>query len=236
MKAMILAAGRGERMRPLTDHTPKPLLRVGGETLIGWHIRRLAACGIRDLVINHAWLGEQLLASLGDGSAWGVRIQWSAEAEALETAGGIANAMGLLGDAPFLLISADILSDLDFSPLAAQAASLDGVSRQAHLMLIDNPAHRPGGDFTLHPDGQVTREPQEQLPRLTYAGVGVFHPAPFAALASQPPVKLPLLAVLLEGMLAGRVFGERLQGCWLDVGTMARLAEADRIASQWSLP
>lgn len=236
MRAMILAAGRGARLRPLTDHTPKPLLRAGDETLIGWHLRRLAACGIRDLVINHAWLGEQLLAALGDGRDYGVRIDWSAEPEALETAGGIAQALPLLGGEPFLLISADILCRVDFAALAAQAAQLDGLQRQAHLLLVPNPAHRPEGDFTLHLDGQVTLAPVEGLPRLTYSGFGAFHPAMFADLARRSPVKLPLLAVLLEGMLAGRVSGEPLQTPWLDVGTPERLAEAGRLAATWPLP
>ncbi|WP_215780428.1 N-acetylmuramate alpha-1-phosphate uridylyltransferase MurU [Paludibacterium sp. B53371] len=236
MRAMIMAAGRGERMRPLTDHTPKPLLQAGAETLIGWHLRRLAACGIREVVINHAWLGEQLEAALADGQRYGVQIRWSAEGEALETAGGVAKALPLLGDEPFLLISADILSDLDFALLAQRTAQLDGHQHLAHLMLIDNPPHRPGGDFTLHPDGKVTREPQGGLPRLTYSGFGAFHPRLFAELARRSPVKLPLLAVLLEGMLAGQVTGERFTGQWLDVGTPERLQQAERIAGGWSLP
>ncbi|TDR80332.1 N-acetylmuramate alpha-1-phosphate uridylyltransferase MurU [Paludibacterium purpuratum] len=236
MKAMILAAGRGERMRPLTDHTPKPLLRVGAETLIGWHIRRLAACGIRELVINHAWLGERLQAALGDGAAYGVRIAWSAEHEALETAGGIAQALPLLGDAPFLLVNGDVLCDLDFARLMAAAQRLDGHARQAHLILVDNPPHRPGGDFTLHPDGRVTREPVEGLPRLTYAGIGAYHPSLLADLARRSPVRETLLNVFIEAMARGTISGERLSGLWLDVGTPERLQEADRIAAGWACP
>jgi MurNAc alpha-1-phosphate uridylyltransferase len=236
MKAMILAAGRGERMRPLTDHTPKPLLRAGADTLIGWHIRRLAACGITELVINHAWLGEQLQAALGDGAAYGVHIAWSAEREALETAGGIAQALPLLGDAPFLLVNGDVLCDLDFAPLMAAARRLDGLARQAHLMLVDNPPHRPGGDFTLLADGLVRREPAAGLPRLTYAGIGAFHPALLASLARRSPMRETLLNVFLEAMARDAVTGERLQGLWLDVGTPERLREADRIARGWDLP
>ncbi|MBV8648549.1 N-acetylmuramate alpha-1-phosphate uridylyltransferase MurU [Paludibacterium sp.] len=236
MKAMILAAGRGERMRPLTDHTPKPLLMAGGETLIGWHIRRLAACGITDLVINHAWLGETLQAALGDGAAYGVRIAWSAEREALETAGGIAQALPLLGEAPFLLVNGDVLCDLDFAPLAEMARRLDGEARQAHLVLVDNPPHRPGGDFTLHADGLVTREAVAGLPRLTYAGIGAYHPSLLASLAQRSPVRETLLNVFVEAMARGTIHGERLNGVWLDVGTPERLRQADHIARGWSLP
>ena len=163
MKAMILAAGRGERMRPLTDETPKPLLRIGGQTLIERHVNALAAAGIRELVINHAHLGEQLVQALGDGAACGVDIQWSAEpAGALETGGGIFNALPLLGDAPFVVVNADIWTDFPFSELPEEP---DGL---AHLVLVDNPAHHPEGDFVLSSD----RVSQGGGARLTFSGIG----------------------------------------------------------------
>lgn len=236
MKVMILAAGRGERMRPLTDRTPKPLLQAGGESLIGWHIRRLASAGLTELVINHAWLGTQLEAVLGDGAAYGVHIDWSPEGEALETAGGIARALPLLGDAPFLVVNGDVLCDADFGLLARKAATLDGTRRQAHLLLVDNPPHRAGGDFSLHADGRVEREPAPHATRLTFSGIAAYHPSLFAGLAARAPQKQPLLPLLLQGMQAGTVCGERFGGLWLDVGTPERLAEADRIASGWTLP
>jgi MurNAc alpha-1-phosphate uridylyltransferase len=236
MKAMILAAGRGERMRPLTDHTPKPLLPAGGEPLIGWHIRRLVAAGVCDLVINHAWLGERLETALGDGSRYGARIAWSREGEALETAGGIARALPLLGDAPFLVVNGDVLCDADFSRLARAATTLDGTRRQAHLLLVDNPPHRVDGDFSLHDDGRVEREAAPQTQRLTFSGIAAYHPALFAALAGAADKKQPLLPLLLQGMAAGTVSGEHFAGLWLDVGTPQRLAEADRIAAGWARP
>lgn len=235
MKAMILAAGRGERMRPLTDHTPKPLLQAGGEALIGWHIRRLAQAGLTELVINHAWLGAKLEAALGDGARYGVRIRWSPEGEALETAGGIAHAMPLLGDAPFLIVNGDVLCDADFGRLAETARQLDGVRRQAHLLLVDNPVHRTNGDFSLHEDGRVERDPAPGARRLTFSGIAAYHPALFADLVHRAPQKQPLLPLLLQGMLRGSISGEHFSGLWLDVGTPERLAEADRIASSWTL-
>jgi N-acetyl-alpha-D-muramate 1-phosphate uridylyltransferase len=236
MKAMILAAGRGERMRPLTDRTPKPLLQAGGESLIGWHIRRLARAGVTGLVVNHAWLGESLEAALGDGARYGVHIDWSPEGEALETAGGIAHALPLLGEAPFLVVNGDVLCDTDFGLLAETASRLDGRARQAHLLLVDNPPHRADGDFSLHADGRVEREPVAGAARLTFSGIAAYHPSLFADLARQAPQKRPLLPLLLQGMQAGTVSGEHFGGLWLDVGTPERLAQADRIAAGWTLP
>lgn len=218
MRAMILAAGRGERMRPLTDHTPKPLLPVGGKPLIVWHLERLARAGFRQVVINHAHLGEQIPAALGDGGAWGLEIRYSPEPPgALETAGGIARALPLLGPEPFLVVNGDIFCDWE----PAAALTLDMVDRLAHLVLVDNPVHHPIGDFALV-DGQVGNQ---EAGRLTFAGVGIYAPALFAGLDPDQPAKLaPLLRAAAD---AGRVSGERHGGRWVDVGTPERLAQLD---------
>jgi N-acetyl-alpha-D-muramate 1-phosphate uridylyltransferase len=222
MKAMILAAGRGERMRPLTDHTPKPLLVAGGKPLIVWHIERLAAAGFRELVINHAHLGEQLEAVLGNGSRWGVHISWSPEPPgALETAGGIAQALPLLGSEPFLVVNGDIWCDWDFN----RAHALTG--RVAHLVMRENPAHHTGGDFRLD---ETCAPPQLCLadggPTLTYCGIGVFAPSFFAEVPRGAVMKLrPLLDAAIP---RGLVTGERHTGRWVDVGTPERLATLDR--------
>lgn len=236
MKAMILAAGRGERMRPLTDHTPKPLLMAGGLPLIGWHLHRLAAAGITDLVINHAWLGDKLEQVIGEGDDYGVRIAWSREDTALETAGGIAKALPLLGQAPFVVVNGDVLTDVDFIGLMQQAHQLDGQQLQAHLLLVDNPPHRPDGDFTLGPDGRVCADPAADGIRLTFAGIAAYHPALFAGLAQSVPLKAPLLPLLLQAMACGAVSGQHFQGVWLDVGTPERLQQAEQIAGQWERP
>ncbi|HRP26332.1 MAG TPA: nucleotidyltransferase family protein [Thauera sp.] len=220
---MILAAGRGERMRPLTDHTPKPLLAVGGKPLIVWHIERLRAAGITELVINHAHLGHRLEEALGDGSALGVRIRWSPEARALETAGGIRHALPLLGAAPFVVINGDVFCDADFSILSAAAERLASTDECAHLLLVDNPDHHPGGDFHLGADGRIDAD---GIPRLTFSGLGAYHPALFSALADNTPAKLAPL--LREAMAAGKVRGQHHRGRWIDVGTPQRLAELDR--------
>ena len=218
MKAMILAAGRGERMRPLTDTCPKPLLPAGDKPLIVWHIERLAAAGIRDLVINHAHLGEQIESTLGDGSAWGVRIQYSPEPlGALETAGGIRHALPLLGHDAFLVINGDIFCDIPLEPLRDRLA-LDDL---AHLVLIHNPEHNPNGDFSLE-DGRIGTTGDQ---RFTFSGVGVYHPAFFAQLVDGQSAKL---APLLRGAAdAECVSGELHTGQWIDVGTPARLAALD---------
>lgn len=217
MKAFILAAGRGERMRPLTDHTPKPLLVAGGKPLIVWHLERLAAAGFREIVINHAHLGEQIEAALGDGAQWGVHIQYSPEPPgALETAGGIATALPLLGDEPFLVVNGDVYCDVDFGRFFGLTVAT------AHLVMVENPAHHAGGDFSL--DGQrVIYANAEQT--LTYAGVGVFSPAFFADV---PPGTVMKLRPLLDAAIAaGTLTGERFAGRWVDVGTPQRLAELD---------
>lgn len=231
MRAMILAAGRGERMRPLTDHTPKPLLQVGGRPLIAWHIARLAAAGFTELVINHAWLGDKIEAALGDGSRYGVSIAYSREGVALETAGGIATALPLLGNAPFVVVNGDVLTDVDYTALRDAAGRLDDHARLAHLLLVPNPAHHPQGDFGLLPDGRVAASPSDGE-ALTFSGVGAYHPALFAGCTPGQPAKL---APLLRGAMArGQVHGQRHDGVWLDVGTPERLAEADAIARGWA--
>lgn len=222
MKAMILAAGRGERMRPLTDSAPKPLLPVGGKPLIVWHIERLAAAGFTELVINHAHLGHMLEESLGDGRLWRLRIQYSAEGEALETAGGIAKALPLLGDAPFLVVNGDIWCDLDFGSFAARGLSRITRGAVAHLALVDNPAHHPQGDFVLGEDGKLHPEGDT---RLTFSGVGIYRPELFAGVA--PGAKAKLAPLLVDAMRQGRVSGERLDGAWHDIGTPERLYALD---------
>ncbi|MDD5297002.1 MAG: nucleotidyltransferase family protein [Rhodocyclaceae bacterium] len=219
---MILAAGRGERMRPLTDHTPKPLLPAGGKPLIVWHIERLAAAGFRELVINHAHLGWRIEAALGDGSRWKVAIAWSDEGTALETAGGIAHALPLLGDQPFAVVNGDVYCDYDFSRLKARSLGDD----LAYLVLVPNPEHHPKGDFALE-DGRVRHEGE---PRFTFSGIGLYRPELFAGLDPDAPAKLAPL--LRAAMAAGKVGGEVFTGRWLDVGTPQRLAELDAELSE----
>ncbi len=223
--AMILAAGRGERMRPLTDHTPKPLLEAGGRPLIVWHLERLAAAGYRQVVINHAHLGDQIEARLGDGSRWGLSIRYSREGEgrALETGGGICKALPLLGPDPFLVINGDVWCDLDLASLSLPEGDL------AYLVLVDNPPHHPAGDFVLS-DGRV--RDAGAGPRLTFAGIGVYHPALFAGCRPDP---FPLAPLLRQAMAAGRVSGTHCRGTWVDVGTPRRLHDLDRrLRSEYS--
>jgi len=220
MKAMILAAGKGERLRPLTLHTPKPLVRAGGVPLIEYHVRALAAAGFRELVINHAWLGAQIEAYLGDGARFGVRIAYSAEGEPLETGGGIHRALPLLGDAPFLLVNGDIWTDYAFAGLRRPLAGL------AHLVLVDNPAHHPEGDFCLEA-GRV--DARGERPGLTYSGIAVLDPALFA---NCRPGAFKLAPLLLAAMARGEVGGEHFRGRWVDVGTHERLAEVERLLAE----
>ena len=230
MKAMILAAGRGERMRPLTDHCPKPLLAVGSEPLIGHHLRRLQAAGITEVVINHAWLGAQIEARLGDGADYGVHIRYSPEgAQGLETAGGIATALPLLGEAPFLVVNGDVLTDLAFQAALAQAARLSATGTLAHLWLVANPPHNPGGDFVLAADGAVSSAGAGIA--LTFSGIGVYHPQLFADTAPHQAAKLaPLLRTAMQ---QGQVSGSEHRGLWLDVGTVERLQQANELAAAW---
>jgi MurNAc alpha-1-phosphate uridylyltransferase len=214
MKAMILAAGRGERMRPLTDQTPKPLLQVGGKALIEYHIESLAAAGIQEIVINHAWLGDQIESALGNGDRFGVSLSYSAEGNALETAGGIIRALPLLGDV-FIALNADIWTDY---PLGELPDSPEGL---AHLVMVDNPPHHPQGDFVLQ-NGHLNIDPGT---RLTFSGIGVYRAELFAGLADGVR---PLGPLLCEAMQAGKVSGEHYHGQWMDVGTPQRLDELDR--------
>lgn len=204
-------------MRPLTDATPKPLLPAGGKPVVGWLLERLAAAGLRELVLNHAQLGWMIEAALGDGARFGVRIRYSREPDALETAGGIANAMPLLGEAPFLAVNADLYTDFPFERLRA---ALDD-DALAHLVLVDNPPHHPGGDFALS-DGRVANV---GAPMLTFSGIGVYRPALFAAVARG--TRAPLAPLLREAAARGRVTGEHFRGRWLDIGTPERLAALD---------
>jgi MurNAc alpha-1-phosphate uridylyltransferase len=219
MMAMILAAGRGERMRPLTDTCPKPLLQAGGQSLIEHHVRHLAVAGFTDIVINYAWLGEQFPARLGDGQRYGVKFQYSNEgATALETAGGIIKALPLLHGDFFLVVNGDIWTDYDFTNLPTQLSGL------AHLVLVDNPLHHPRGDFTLTADGRVIDQPA-----LTFSGIGVYARELFTPFAAQ--VK-PLAPLLRQAMQVGRVTGEHFTGNWWDIGTPERLRQLDTFLSE----
>lgn len=227
MKALILAAGLGERMRPLTDTTPKPLLRVGGKPLVEWHLEKLAALGIRDVVINTSWLAQQFPAALGDGARWHLRIQYAFEGGTpLETGGGMWNALPLLGEAPFLLVNGDVWTDYDFARLPQEPQGL------AHLVLVDRPAQASHGDFALDADGCVRADGEHKL---TYAGIGVYRPQllegwqaeiPAPAMANGKP-KFPLAPVLRAHMASGAITGEHHRGRWTDVGTPQRLAQLD---------
>lgn len=224
MKALVFAAGRGERMRPLTDATPKPLLEVGGKSLVEWHLEKLAARGIRDVVINTSWLAEQFPIALGDGARWGLRIVYSFEgAMPLETGGGMLAASPLLGDAPFLLVNGDVWTDYDFARLPAEP---DG---DAHLVMVDPAPHVPDGDFALDGSGRLHSGGGSKL---TYAGIGVYRPAllrdwrgiigPRSGARDRPP-RFPLAPLLRAAMDRGAVSGEHHRGQWTDVGTPERL-------------
>jgi MurNAc alpha-1-phosphate uridylyltransferase len=225
MKALIFAAGLGKRMRPLTNHTPKPLLEVGGRALIVHHLEKLAQCGVRDVVVNTSWLAEQFPAALGDGSRWGLRIVYSYEGGIpLETGGGMLNALPLLGDEPFMLVNGDVWTDYDLARLREPV----GV---AHLVMVDVPPQATAGDFAL--DAQGVLHPAGE-PMLTYSGVGVFRPQIFAnwrdsvedsakTRASRPRFQL---APILRAQMAYRaVTGEYHAGAWTDVGTPERLRQ-----------
>ncbi|KAB8188347.1 NTP transferase domain-containing protein [Lysobacter maris] len=232
MKALIFAAGLGERMRPLTERTPKPLLSAGGKPLIVWHLEKLAACGIRDVVINTSWLAEQFPRALGDGARWGLRLHYAYEgATPLETGGGMLHALPLLAgtsdaDAPFLLVNGDVWTDYDFARLPREP---DGL---AHLVMVDRPAHATHGDFALDEDGRVRADGAH---RLTYAGLGVYRPrlldgwqkrvGDCAHVDGKP--RFRLAPVLKAHMGAGLIGGEHHRGGWTDVGTPQRLAELD---------
>ncbi len=218
MKAMILAAGKGERLRPLTLHTPKPLVRAGGIPLIEFHVRALAVAGFTELVINHAWLGQQIEDYLGDGKRFGVRIDYSAEGEPLETGGGIFKALPLLGEKPFLVVNGDIWTNYEFADLRLPPRGL------AHLVLVDNPDHHQAGDFRLY-EGRVSDAVAGE-PSLTYSGMAVLHPQLFA---DSQPGAFKLAPLLRAAMADGRVSGEHFVGRWIDVGTHERLADVERL-------
>lgn len=225
MKAMILAAGRGERLRPLTDRSPKPLLAVGGKPLLAWHLQALAQAGLREVLINHAHLGQMLIDFFGDGAAYGLHITWSAEPPgALETAGGIRQALPALGDAAFLVVNGDIHCDWDFAAAEALAARLNHSGDLAHLVMVDNPPQHPEGDFVLA-DGRLRATAGPETARLTFSGIGVYAPALFAGL--EVGVAAKLAPLLVAAMSAGRVSGELHCGAWHDIGTAERLAALD---------
>lgn len=227
MKALIFAAGLGERMRPLTDTTPKPLLHVGGKPLIEWHLEKLAALGIRDVVVNTSWLADQFPAALGDGARWHLRLHFVFEGDTpLETGGGMLNALPLLGDAPFLLVNGDVWTDLDFATLPRAPRGL------AHLVLVDRPPQATHGDFALDADGCVHADGDHTL---TYAGIGVYRPQlldGWRAIIATPTrangkPKFPLAPLLRAHMAHGAITGQHHRGRWTDVGTPERLARLD---------
>ncbi|QIL20043.1 N-acetylmuramate alpha-1-phosphate uridylyltransferase MurU [Thermomonas sp. HDW16] len=236
MKALIFAAGLGERMRPLTDTTPKPLLAVGGKRLIEWHLEKLAVLGIEDVVINTSWLAEQFPATLGDGARWGLRIAYSYEGDTpLETGGGMWNALPLLGDAPFLLVNGDVWTDFDFARLPREPEGL------AHLVMVDRPPQATHGDFALDGDGSVRADGED---RLTYSGLGVYRPqlldgwqhAVDARHAVDGKPKFQLAPILRAHMGEGLIRGEHHRGRWTDVGTPQRLAQLDAELTAQSAP
>jgi len=223
VRAMILAAGRGERMRPVSDLLPKALLPAAGKPLIVWILENLAAAGFKEIVINHAHLGNLIETALGDGARFGVHITYSPEAQALETAGGIANALPLIGNQPFVVVNADIFCEFDFKLLKSKAGNFVASGCVAHLVLVDNPDHHRQGDFGLA-RGKVTLQGQ---PQLTYSGIGLYHPAAFAGVAPGAKAKLaPLLRAQIE---AGKVTGEQFHGLWMDIGTSERLRALDTL-------
>jgi len=215
MKAMILCAGRGARMRPLTDTTPKPLLPVAGKPLVQYHIEKLVQAGVTDIVINHAWLGEQIENTLGDGSRWGVNIRYSAEGEALETAGGIIKVLPLLGEQPFIVVNGDVWTDYPFERLLTLAPET------AHLVLVKNPEHNLLGDFALVEGGMVADKGEKKF---TFSGVSVLNPMLFSELDNGI---MPLSPLLRQAIAERQVSGELYQGEWVDVGTQQRLAKLD---------
>ncbi len=228
MKALIFAAGLGERMRPLTDTTPKPLLETGGRPLIAWHLERLAAAGITEVVVNTSWLAKQFPAALGDGSRWGLSIHYSSEGDVpLETGGGMWHARSVLGNDPFIAVNGDVWTDYDFGRLPRQPPG------DAHLVLVDNPEHNPEGDFALAGDGIVRNDGAQ---RLTFAGIGVYRASLFddwrRVIGDTPgsredPPRFRLAPLLRAAIAEGQVTGEHHRGRWTDVGTPERLATLD---------
>lgn len=236
-KVMILAAGKGERMRPLTDTCPKPLLQAGGKMLIEYHLEKLAQAGFTNVVINHAYLGSMIEAALQDGKRYGIHIHYSPESLVLETAGGIANALPLLTNPnqtqPFAVINADIFCDMDFSILQPILQSMQShpTHTLAHLILVDNPPHHPEGDFFLHNDtGKLAESASTGCRKLTFSGIGAYHPALFENVL---PGRAEKLAPLLrQAIAAGKATGSYFPGLWLDIGTPERLHQLDNILRQ----
>jgi len=228
MKALILAAGLGERMRPLTNTTPKPLLEAGGKPLIAWHLEKLAAIGVREVVVNTSWLAPRFPELLGDGARWGLLLHFVYEGPTpLETGGGMLNALPLLGDAPFLAVNGDVWTDFDFARLPNQPRGI------AHLVLVDNPPQHPAGDFALHGDGRVD---DAERGRLTFSGIGLYRPSLFdgwraiigdAPGADETPPRFRTPPLLRAAMTRGEVDGTHHAGRWTDVGTPQRLADLD---------
>ena len=226
MRALVFAAGRGERMRPLTDATPMPLLEAGGKPLIAWHMEKLAAAGVREVVVNTSWLAARFPEVLGDGGRWGMRIHWSREGEPpLETGGGMLHALPLLGDGPFIAVNADVWCDFDYARLPAEPAG------DVHLVMGDNPAHNPAGDFILDADGRLR---DGAGPRLTFAGIGMYRPRLLdgwrttigdAPGATDDPPRFPLAPLLRAAIGRGAAGGEHHRGRWSDVGTPERLRQ-----------
>jgi len=228
--AMLLAAGRGERMRPLTDSTAKPLLKVNDKRLIDYHLEKLASAGIQQVVINTCWQGDKIKSAIGDGSAFGLQIEYSSELTALETAGGIRKALDLLGNNPFLVVSADVWSDIDYSEIITIAGTVNSRSCMAHLLMVDNPPHHSDGDFSIDEANRLclkkTKEGTRNLPSYTYSGIGLFHPALFQKLPIKP---LPLLNILVPAIEAESIFASVHRGQWFDVGTVDRLEALDTL-------
>lgn len=220
MKVMLLAAGKGTRMLPLTATTPKPLLKVGGLSLIEHQILKLKAAGFDDFVINHAWLGQQIEQALGDGSRYGVRIAWSREDEPLETAGGIVQALPRLGAEPFVIVNADIWTDFPFAELKTVLPA----GGLAHLVLVPNPSHHPRGDFVLQQDQRLTLPQPTDDSTFTYSGIAVYQPSLFANVSER---KYPLLPLLKQAIAVNKATGQLHRGQWFDVGTPERLQELD---------
>lgn len=224
MKAMILAAGRGERLRPLTDETPKPLIQAGPKRLIEYLINNLVAAGFDDLVINYAHLGEQFPQTLGDGSRYNARIQYSPEMDGgLETAGGIINALPLLNDEPFLVVNGDIWTDYDFEALR-QFHLADNTL--CHLVMVNNPPHNPTGDFAVNNDGRLSREGTEKW---TFSGIAVYHPTLFTGLSNE---KRPLKPLFEQAIEHQQATAEVYQGNWSDIGTIERLEALEQQLSK----
>ena len=224
MKVMLLAAGKGTRMLPLTEKVPKPLLQAGGRSLIEHQIRKLKAAGFGEFVINHAWLGRQLEQALGDGSSLGVDIQWSPEEEPLETAGGIVQALPLLGQQTFAVVNADVWTDYPFNRLHAALAT----EKLAHLVLVPNPVQHPAGDFVLQENAEVQMPQPGNGFTHTFSGIAVYHPDLFATV---PARKFPLLPLLRQAMVSNSVSGELYKGIWIDIGTPQRLQSLDDMLS-----